>query len=64
VLGLDRVLFRAFGAPAFAATPAEFGTEDAERRSLRASLAALMARRGEPPANNAPAAPAQACHSF
>ena len=60
VLGLDRVLFRKFGVPRFTATPAEFRTEDAERRSLRASLAALMARRGKPPANNAPAAPAQA----
>ena len=57
-LGLDRVLFRAFGAPAFAATPAEFRAEDAERQSLRAALAALMARRRRtPPASSVPAAP-------
>ncbi len=50
-LPLDRVLFRAFGAPAFTATPAEFRAPDAERRSLRSALAIVRARwRQTPPA--------------
>ena len=48
-LGLDRVLFRTFGVPSFTAAPAAFLAEDAERRSLSAALAALMARRRATP---------------